>query len=427
MVQNACILDIGSQCIRGGYSQETIPLTEIFLYKNHTVSIHERKNINKNEKSLGSHCIKPTHSTFRDHYKLHPIVKDGRIVDSRQLENHLIQCFTALNRLSCNRCLCDQVNNDNGSTDRTIVTMSSFSSTLLPLLSPCSTSTNPLQELVEYLFYTKNVKHCQFVSPLLMSLYGVGCVSGLVVDIGQESSRIGCVAEGQSFADNACVKLMKGGHTITEYLQERLCLNHSRVQTPYNVLEKIKRQSCFVSFDFKRDLQLAKETSMFQKQWILPDSTQIILNEERFTECERFFNPTQEYLGFCEGGEVLPDLIGEVIQTIPLDLRRPLLKCIVLSGGGGLLSGFPRRLEQEIRSWYTFNILSRSSIPSHSQLMTYLLAPPERQWLAFRGASLYAQLSASMEHSWISRSSYEEIGLRAFDCQSFKKFHATPS
>jgi hypothetical protein len=28
--------------------------------------------------------------------------------------------------------------------------------------------------------------------------------------------------------------------------------------------------------------------------------TRIMLNEERFTECERFFNPTQEYLGFSE-------------------------------------------------------------------------------------------------------------------------------
>jgi hypothetical protein len=61
-----------------------------------------------------------------------------------------------------------------------IVCMSSFSSTLLPMLSSGSTSTNPLQELADYLFYTKNVKHCQFVPPLLMSLYGIGCVSGIL-------------------------------------------------------------------------------------------------------------------------------------------------------------------------------------------------------------------------------------------------------
>lgn len=54
-------------------------------------------------------------------------------------------------------------------------------------------------------------------------------------------------------------------------LERRLADRRTRLATPPPILEKIKREACFVSLDYDRDIGLAKRTRMFRKEWKLPD------------------------------------------------------------------------------------------------------------------------------------------------------------
>jgi len=80
-----------------------------------------------------------------------------------------------------------------------------------------------------------------------------------------------------------------------------------------------------------------------------------------------------------------------------MDVRRDLLKNIILSGGTTMYEGIPERLKQEIEAL----------APAGSEIR--IVATPDRKYAVWRGASTLASLS-SFGSSWISKAEYDEHG-----------------
>ena len=70
---------------------------------------------------------------------------------------------------------------------------------------------------------------------------------------------------------------------------------------------------------------------------------------------------------------------------------------IVLSGGNTLFPGFAERLQNEIATL------------APSNMTVNVIAPPERQYLAWIGGSLSAYLPG-FQNQWISKQQYDEHG-----------------
>ena len=67
---------------------------------------------------------------------------------------------------------------------------------------------------------------------------------------------------------------------------------------------------------------------------------------ERFLAPEIFFNPEIASSDFLTP---LPEVVDQVIQTSPIDVRRGLYKRIVLSGGSTMFPHFDRRLQRDLQ------------------------------------------------------------------------------
>lgn len=79
---------------------------------------------------------------------------------------------------------------------------------------------------------------------------------------------------------------------------------------------------------------------------------------ERFLASEIFFNPEIASSDFLTP---LPEVVDQVIQTSPIDVRRGLYKRIVLSGGSTMFPHFDRRLQRDLQ-----NIVDRRLTASES-------------------------------------------------------------
>lgn len=58
-------------------------------------------------------------------------------------------------------------------------------------------------------------------------------------------------------------------------------------------------------------------------------------------KCLQFANP--------DFTESISDVVDEVIQNCPIDVRRPLYKNVVLSGGSTMFRDFGRRLQRDLK------------------------------------------------------------------------------
>lgn len=130
-----------------------------------------------------------------------------------------------------------------------------------------------------------------------------------------------------------------------------------------------------------------------QKGYELPDGQVVQLANELFRAPEILFMPSS--LGMESPG--IAELLYTCIMKCDVDIRKDLYGNIVLAGGGSMISGLAERLQKDISSL------------SPSTMKVRIIAPPERQYSSWIGASVLASLS-SFESMWVTREQYEESG-----------------
>lgn len=178
-------------------------------------------------------------------------------------------------------------------------------------------------------------------------------LTGMVIDSGDGVTHVIPVAEG--YVIGSCIKHIPiAGRDITYFIQS--LLREREVGIPpeqsLETAKAIKERYCYISPDIVKEFD---KYDSGPNKWIRKyESINSITKQpfsvdvgyERFLGPEIFFHPE-----FCNPDFTTPlsEIVDSVIQTCPIDVRRPLYNNIVLSGGSTMFRDFGRRLKRDIK------------------------------------------------------------------------------
>jgi len=225
----------------------------------------------------------------------------------------------------------------------------------------------------------------------------------LVIDSGYSHTTITPVYSGRPI-QSAIRRLDIGGKILTNRLKELISLRHFGLMDDPYLAGQIKEDACFISQDFKTDLERTWKGSkgnMSQHNanndividYVLPDYQTTSrgyvrphdpqataaaarhgaaaagnaptedffpLGNERFVVPELLFNPSD--LGMGQAG--LAEAVVQSLSNLPPGLWPGFLANIVVVGGNALLKGFVERLETELRQLVPSEMLVRVRSPT---------------------------------------------------------------
>merc|ERR1712168_439029 len=182
---------------------------------------------------------------------------------------------------------------------------------------------------------------------------GERVLTGTVIDSGDGVTHVIPVAEG--YVIGSCIKHIPiAGRDITYFIQQ--LLREREVGIPpeqsLETAKAIKERYCYVCPDIVKEFnKYDSDPQKWIKKYeslnsITKQPFSVDVGYERFLGPEIFFHPE-----FSNADFTLPisEIVDDVIQSCPIDARRPLYKNIVLSGGSTMFRDFGRKLQRDIR------------------------------------------------------------------------------
>mmetsp|Transcript_57666 Transcript_57666/g.134325 ORF Transcript_57666/g.134325 Transcript_57666/m.134325 type:complete len:377 (+) Transcript_57666:60-1190(+) len=261
------------------------------------------------------------------------------------------------------------------------------------------------ERMIEMLFEKFSVPAAYIVIQAVMSLYSYGRTTGAVLDSGDGVTHVVPVYEGFAMP-HAIQRLDLAGRDLSEYMVKILTESGvAMVSSAEKEIVRDMKETCcyFVTDDYAGALKAAQERPTdFQKIYELPDGNKVNLVAERFRVPEVMFDPMI-------AGRELPGMhhsTYKCIQACDIDLRKELLKNIVLSGGNTMFPGIDVRLTAELKAL------------APQKIDVKVIASPQRRYIVWMGASIVAQLS-SFQKMLIWKSEYDEIGASVVHSKCF--------
>ncbi|KDR83036.1 hypothetical protein GALMADRAFT_58042 [Galerina marginata CBS 339.88] len=186
----------------------------------------------------------------------------------------------------------------------------------------------------------------------------------IVVDSGFSFTHVVPMIDGK-IVWNAVKRLDVGGKLLTNQLKELVSFRQWNMMDETYIMNQVKESCCFVSTNYKQDIETYPKHNPIVQEYILPDlSTNrkgrvrhsddiitetdqiLVMNNERFTVPELIFRPDD--IGIDQAG--LPFTIAHSISLLPSDLQGMFWANIGLIGGSTKFSGFCDRLLSELRT-----------------------------------------------------------------------------
>ena len=287
------------------------------------------------------------------------------------------------------------------------------------LTEPLFTPDKIREKIAEIMFKEFNVEALQIEVQPLLALYAYGKSTGMVVDIGHGLTQLVPIYKG--FIIPKAAKIVPlGGQDITAYLI-RLLMHKGYYLTTImgtEIAKEIKERLCYVALDPKEEAERLRKEKTWPEDlytgvaergteikrakgtYKLIDGTTIRLEEEIFLAPEVLFNPS------LIGADIkpLPSLIIDSIMACDIDLRRELLRRIILCGGTSMMKGLPRRLMKEL-----VDGLRERGVKATPRIVT----PRLREIFVWIGASKLASLIEERD-LWVYKDEYEKRGVRVF-------------
>eukprot|EP00270_Netrium_digitus_P014815 TRINITY_DN5110_c0_g1_i1.p1 TRINITY_DN5110_c0_g1~~TRINITY_DN5110_c0_g1_i1.p1 ORF type:complete len:396 (+),score=106.60 TRINITY_DN5110_c0_g1_i1:60-1247(+) len=272
------------------------------------------------------------------------------------------------------------------------------------LTDPPLNPTKNRQKMIETMFEKYAFAGAFIQIQAVLTLYAQGLLTGLVVDSGDGVTHVVPVVDGFAFP-HLTKRMNIAGQHVTNYLLDLLlrrgyALNRS---SDMESIREVKEQLCYVSADYRREQQLAQETTVLVKKYTLPDGRVIKVAAERFQAPEALFTP--ELMDIESPG--LTDMVFRAIQDMDIDNRMTLYQHIVLSGGTTMFPGLPSRLEKELRDRY-LKVVLKGNRDGLKKLKLKIEDPPRRKHMVFIGGAVLADIMKDKEEFWISKAEYEE-------------------
>uniref|UniRef100_A0A8C7FKE2 Actin-related protein 3 n=2 Tax=Oncorhynchus TaxID=8016 RepID=A0A8C7FKE2_ONCKI len=182
---------------------------------------------------------------------------------------------------------------------------------------------------------------------------GERTLTGTVIDSGDGVTHVIPVAEG--YVIGSCIKHIPiAGRDITYFTQQ--LLREREVGIPpeqsLETAKAVKERFSYVCPDLVKEFnKYDTDGSKWIKQYtginnISKKEFTVDVGYERFLGPEIFFHPEFANPDFTQP---ISEVVDEVIQNCPIDVRRPLYKNIVLSGGSTMFRDFGRRLQRDLK------------------------------------------------------------------------------
>lgn len=238
----------------------------------------------------------------------------------------------------------------------------------------------------------------------LLSLYGTGRTSGMVLNMGQGISYAVPIIEG-------CVQLQSisrfdiSGIDITKQLF-KLSLAKADVVANFgdnfpdyplfDMIDNIKCRYCFYR-DFAKSPEINESPS-----YTLPDENNISLTDELFEAPEIIFNPHLNNKNCLD----LPRTILRAIQLCEPEYRNELYSRIILAGGTSRLRGLVEKLKVQLQN---LSLPSVKTIISTAQTKDDGRGNFGSEYTDWVGGSIVATLS-TFQQMWVTRDEYNEAG-----------------
>ena len=251
------------------------------------------------------------------------------------------------------------------------------------------------EKTTQIMFETYNIPFFhQCICPVL-SLYASGRTTGLVIDSGAGVSHVVPIFKQHALTHAIQRQEFANGGDLTDFLRKMLSERGYSFTTTADreIARDIKQKLCYVSLDFKKELQDSQSSSHIERQYELPDGQVITLGDERFRCTEPIFQPA--HIGMSALG--LQDLIHNSIMKCDINLRHYLYSNIILSGGNCLFPGLGERVKKELTASASTGV--RIDVKS----------PPEMNYSTWIGGSILASM-ADFNRMCISLAEYDEFG-----------------
>ena len=263
------------------------------------------------------------------------------------------------------------------------------------------------ERMMSTMFETYGFRGAYVQVQAVLTLYAQGLMTGVVVDSGDGVTHVVPVVDGYSFP-HLTKRLNVAGRHVTTRMIDLLTRRGYPLNRTSDVetARLIKEELCYVAYDYKRDLQLARETTATNASYTLPDGRVIKFGPERFMGPECLFQP--DLIDVESDG--ISDLVFKCIQENEIDNRRSLYQHIVLSGGNSMYAGLPSRLERDIKRLYLKNVLNGDK-EAMKKFKMKVEAPAHRKHMVFVGGAVLADIMRSKDEFWISKQEYEEHGI----------------
>lgn len=262
------------------------------------------------------------------------------------------------------------------------------------LTEPANNPKSHREKMTEIMFETFSVPAMYLNVQAVLALYASGRATGIVLDSGDGVTHTVPIYEGYCLP-HAIRKANIAGQNLTEYLMNLMMETGMTFTTTAEkeIIRNVKEQLCYVALDFEEEMTNSAKSAN-EVPFELPDGTTMQVGAQRFRCPEALFKPSLIGLDDAPG---FPDMVFQSINKCDVDVRRELYGNIVLSGGSTMFRNLPERLAKEI-----CNV-------APSTLKPRVVAPPERKFSVWIGASLVSSLP-SFQAMWIKKHEYAEVG-----------------
>jgi len=255
-----------------------------------------------------------------------------------------------------------------------------------PLMAPKALQAN----MQRILFDKFKIAKCFVSQAPILTCYGYGQFTGLVVDIGHTSAQICPIVDGTLKEGSVRRAAHLGGEALTRRMYEFLkfsSISKLPVMDALSISQGIKEKYGFCAKDYAKDVKDEK----YKVTYKLPSGETIAIQRAVVNIGEMYFDPCR-VTGDRDSTNVgIHELVGQVLEVSEIDSRMELVQNILVSGGGTLMKGFLERFETELKD----------HLP-HLADNIRIYADKDRQNSVWRGGCVLATLDM-FQKKWLRR------------------------
>ena len=271
------------------------------------------------------------------------------------------------------------------------------------MTEPPLTTKSSRETLTQILFEKFNAPFIFITNGAVLTSYGACKYSGLVLDVGYDSSIAVPIEYGYPYS--SCIQTMDvGGKDVSEYLIKLLVKKGYEEKKIKNNISLIKEKYCYIE-DEKNAKIKNDEKKIESTKFNLPDGTEINIDKERVIGPEILFHP--EMINKTLGG--IDYIFCSALSLIDHTTKNKFEgDNLIIAGGSTLFDGFINRLQSEIDKDFGGKYKNRMNI----------INIKERKNLQWIGASIYS-LMHIFKGLCTSREEYNNYGTEAVHNKCF--------